>query len=293
MTIDPAYMVDFTPQREWVERRGLFLVLAIFFGGVGGGVYLASLYFDFFPGLLAGFFIVLVGKGTAHLLYLGRPLRFWRAALKPQSSWLSRGIIAVVFFLLFAALQIAPSFESFSFLPWTSDNTVIVSLAVLGAVALIGYTGFLLAATNAIPFWNTSLLPVLFILYSLLGGTGLVLFLASLLGGGAVELHRVEMVVRWLLLTAAFLVGTYLWVLYYSSPAGKQSVVELLKGRSALPFLGGVVLLGMAVPLAVGAFAFFQEVPYGILTAAAACELIGGFSLRYSILKAGLYAPLL
>jgi hypothetical protein len=40
------------------------------------------------------------GKG-AHLLYPGRPWRFWRGMTRPGSSWVSRGIWAMTFMLAF------------------------------------------------------------------------------------------------------------------------------------------------------------------------------------------------
>lgn len=289
--IDPTYMTEFTLQREWVEKRGFLLVLAFFLGGLGGGLYLVSLYLDFRVGLVAGFLIVAMGKTGTHLAYLGRPLRFWRAFLRPQNSWLSRGVIALSLFLVFAVLQLAPSLPQLSWLPWTSHNLALQILVTIGAVSLITYTGFVLGVVNAIPFWNTALMPILFIVYSLLGGSGLVLGIVSA-GGGATDLALVESMVRWLLVITALILGSYLWVSYYSGPASKRSVIELWRGRASPYFLGGVVTLGLVIPLSIAASALLFELPAAVLIAGASCELIGGFSARYSILKAGVYNPL-
>ncbi len=45
--------------------------------------------------------------------------------------------------------------------------------ASLGAVALIAYPGFMLATVRGITFWNSALIPLLFVVYALLGGAGL------------------------------------------------------------------------------------------------------------------------
>lgn len=290
--IDSSYMSDFTFEKEWVERRGLLLVLAFFLGGLGGGLYLVSWYFHFYVGMVTAFFIVAIGKSGTHLLYLGKPLRFWRAFLRPQSSWITRGIIAVVGFIIFVALQLAPTVSWLSWLPWTSNNFLIQVLALAFSIALITYTGFALGVVNAIPFWNTALMPLLFILYSLLGGTGLVMGILSATGGTATTLHIIEAMASWLLIIAAVVIGIYLWLSYHVNPAAKYSVTQVLKGRVSPYFIGGVVVLGLVIPLTVGILSFNYHMAPAIITIAAACELIGGFSLRYSIMKAGVYAPI-
>jgi len=45
------WMVTYTPQTEWIEGRGLLLWLAFYTGGLGGGLYLVSSYYDSFPGM--------------------------------------------------------------------------------------------------------------------------------------------------------------------------------------------------------------------------------------------------
>ena len=144
----PNKMTEFTFQTEWVEKRGFFLVLAFFLGGLGSGLYLISLYIDFYAGLVTGFLIVLVGKSAAHIIYLGRPWRFWRGFLQPGTSWISRGLFTVALFLVFAALQLAPTLPLFNWLPWTADNLVIQILVVIAALALMAYTGFALSETS-------------------------------------------------------------------------------------------------------------------------------------------------
>jgi uncharacterized membrane protein YccC len=53
MQIKPwDFMVKLTPQREWIEGHGILVAFAMFFGGVSGGLYLASLFFDSTPGII-------------------------------------------------------------------------------------------------------------------------------------------------------------------------------------------------------------------------------------------------
>ena len=72
------WMVKATPQREWIESKGLFLWLAFFFSEIGAGIYFVSLFVNLREGLLAGLAITLVLGGILHMMYLGKPSRFWR-----------------------------------------------------------------------------------------------------------------------------------------------------------------------------------------------------------------------
>ena len=287
----PTYMTEFTFQTEWVEKRGFFLVLAFFLGGLGAGLYLISMYLGFYAGLVTGFLIVVVGKGTAHIIYLGRPWRFWRGFLRPQTSWISRGLIIVVFFAVATAFQLAPTIPQLSWLPWTADNLAIQIIVIIGALALMAYTGFALAVVRAIRAWNTSLMPVLFIVYSFMGGTGLALGMLSGIGS-AIDLATVEIIAVWLLIIGAVLLGIYLLATNDTAPEGKRSVVELIRGRASPYFLVGVVVLGLVIPLFAASYSLLvHEMPPAVIAIVSACELTGGFFMRYSILKAGVYAP--
>ncbi len=287
----PTYMTEFTFQTEWVEKRGFFLVLAFFLGGLGAGLYLISMYLGFYAGMVTGFLIVVVGKGSAHVIYLGRPWRFWRGFLRPQTSWISRGLIIVGLFAVATAMQLAPTIPLLSWVPWTADNLAIQIFVIISAIALMAYTGFALAAVRAIRAWNTSMMPVLFIVYSFMGGTGLALgMLAG--AGSSIDLALVETIAIWLLIAGAVLLGIYLLATYDTAPEGKRSVVELLRGRASPYFLIGVVTLDLIIPLFVASYSLLvHEVPPAVIVITSACELTGGFSMRYSIFKAGVYAP--
>ncbi len=283
---------EFTFQTEWVAGRGVLLVLAFFLGGLGGGLYLVSSLFDYYPGMVLSLFIVAVGKGGSHLLYLGKPLRFWRAFRRPQSSWISRGIIAVTAFALFVALRLAPTVPGLSWLPWTVDDPILRFLAGISALVLIAYTGFALGVVNAIPFWNTAVMPVLFTVYSLLGGVGLTLGLLLGWGSAGMPLAFIERLVLWSMMVAGFLLGVHLWVSFSTNRTAEYSVTQMTTGAVRLYFLGGVVILGLLVPFVIAMLASRFELPHALLLLGVACELAGGFCLRYSILKAGVFFPL-
>ncbi len=281
------WMINYTRQTEWIDRRGIWLWIAFYAGGLGGGLYLVSLFFNSLEGMFISWLIIAVIKGGAHLIYLGKPLRFWRIVTRPQSSWLARGILFVLGFILFGAIQLALSF----WLPGGAAEVVFKVLAGAAALAVTVYTGFVLNTVKAVPFWNSTLLPVLFVLCGVLGGFGLSVVIA--LSGGSINLDIAEAGSRWLLIINALLIAVYLWAAANRAPTGKQSVLEQMRGGLALFFWGGIVVLGIIIPLLIGFFGQFAgNGASALLITGVACEIIGGLALRYCVLKAGAYKPL-
>ena len=76
------FAVGFTRQTFWNWRIGA----AFFFGEIGAGLFLVSLVMGQPQAMLVGYLIVVAGKNTAHLLYLGRPSRFWRSSRPSRCS---------------------------------------------------------------------------------------------------------------------------------------------------------------------------------------------------------------
>jgi formate-dependent nitrite reductase membrane component NrfD len=66
-----------------------------------------------------------------------------------------------------------------------------------------------------------------------------------------------------------------------------------MRGNVSPTFWTGVVVLGIAAPLAAALFSYLSGkwVP-AVLIAGVVCEMIGGLSVRYCLLKVGIYKPL-
>jgi formate-dependent nitrite reductase membrane component NrfD len=281
------WMINYTRQTEWIDRRGIFLWIAFYAGGLGGGLYLVSLYFNSLWGMFISWLIIAVLKGGTHLIYLGKPLRFWRIITRPNSSWVARGLIFVMLFILFAGLQLVFSY----WLPGGGVELAFKVLAGISAFVVTAYTGFVLNTVKAVPFWNSSLLPVLFVLCGVLGGFGLSVVIA--LSGGNIDLAAAETGSRWLLVINALLIAIYLWSAANRESTGKQSVMEQIKGSNAPVFWVGIVVLGIFIPLIIAFSTYFTgEVSSALLIFGVACEIAGGLALRYCVLKAGAYKPL-
>jgi formate-dependent nitrite reductase membrane component NrfD len=289
------FVDSFKVQKEWIEGKGMLLLLAIFFGELGAGMFLVSWYLNFLFGMVLGIIIVASLKTIFHILFLGQPLKFWRAFTRPQSSWISRGVIIMSVFVVFGGLYVLPAIPGFSWLPWTAQSPVgniILGVAIIAALGEIIYVGFLLASSPSIPFWNTGLLPILFVIYSLLDGAGLTFIISPALANETVNVHQLKRIEIWLTFFAVINILAYIWTMYHTTSGGKESVLELIKGRIATPFIGGVLIIGILIPLPIAIYAHFVLTPYTVLGIAAFMALAGGFLLRYSILKAGIFPPL-
>ena len=276
------FMVKYTPQTDWIDGHGILIAFALFFGGISGGLYLASLYFDSLLGMFIAWLLAMA-TGISDMAHLTKPLRFWRMLLKPQTSWISRGFIVIWLFLGCAMIQLALTYWA----PGTAAETVFMVLAGILAFGVAIYSGFVIGYVGAIKLWNSAIMPILFVVAGFTGGLA-VLLLTNV--GDSVAGAEVATLMRAVLIGYAIFVAIYVWVSTYESPDARDSVRRMLKGNVAPVFWIGVVLLGIIIPVIM---LFAAPSSGGVILAAGICAIIGGVCLRYSILKAGVYTPLL
>jgi formate-dependent nitrite reductase membrane component NrfD len=68
----------------------------------------------------------------------------------------------------------------------------------------------------------------------------------------------------------------------------------LLRSSLALPFWAGVIACGIIIPLAISVSSLFAgEVASPLLITAIILHTVGTFALKYCLLKAGIYNPIL
>jgi len=291
MSREPLYewMLNDTPQTEWVEGKGIVFCLAFFFIQLGAGMFFVSSLFGILSGEFLGWLICAFLGGGFHLLHLGHPMRFYRMVLRPQTSWVSRGLMFVITFLILGGVQMILQLRGISSLALL----VIVSLF---AILTVIYGGFAMSCINGIPFWNSALLPILYSVGSFLGGVGL--SIAILLNGGIhpETIPGIQELSRGLLLAFLIILPTYLIATSYGFPSGKASVNEIVRGRSCLIFWAVVVFFGLVVPIGIALHSLgfgSEETPLILSYFSIAFQLLGDLILRYLILKNGFYNPLL
>jgi formate-dependent nitrite reductase membrane component NrfD len=294
MTIVKPYlwMTDFTPQREWIDNKGLLLWLAFFFSEIGAGVYMVSLFSGFWAGCLVGWLSCAVLGGGLHMAYLGRPGRAWRSILRPGSSELSRGIIGMGLFLGVGVFQLAP--ELAGGLPWGGEALFFKIVLSIFAFFVITHGFMTLSFMRALPFWNSGLMPVLSLASGLWVGTQ-VLAAIAMCYRSTVLPTVMEPIARWFLFSYVLFAVFYLWSAWHGPMAAKRSLLTLLKGELAPVFYPGVILVAFVVPVLITLYLWGRAVDtaQGALWLRIMCALGGDLALRYSILKAARYVPLI
>ncbi len=284
------FMVQFTPQREWIERQGILLWLAFFFIELGAGTFFVASIFNNLWGQLVGWLVCGILGGGLHLVYLGHPFRFWRMVFSSgwRTSWISRGLIFVAGFLVLGLVHMALA-------RWASISFPLLAATNILAFAAVIYGGFAMNYINALQLWNTALLPVLYVVAGFWGGFGVTLAVLMLTGATGV-VASVEEWARVFLVAYVIIVLSYLISVRYRGLAGKASIREIVAGRWAALFWVMVVTLGVALPITVVISSFLvglAATPVVLLYIAIAFELLGDLSFRYLILKGALYSPLI
>ncbi len=277
-------------QTEWRWLIAIYLFLA----GVGGGAYITAVVADFLGwteianiGVCLSWPLVLIGC-LCLLGDLGNVGNAWRVARKPDTSWIARGTIVISIFIILAFIH-----TILWVWPGTMDaaqGNARLTFGVIGAVFAFGtmvYTGLLLGDAIPIPFWNTTLLPILFFLSALSTGVMAVILVGVITAveqAHVVTLGRIDIVliVAEALVLVAYLHGSY------RLPNTRMSAEHVLRGEVAMFFWIGVCACGLLIPLA-----FDASGVHGPAAAfASILGLIGGLCLRYVVLAGGAMYPM-
>ncbi|MBO31831.1 MAG: hypothetical protein CMM74_02490 [Rhodospirillaceae bacterium] len=285
------FQSEYRPQREWAEGRGAFLIYGHFLVGVASGAWLFGLFYHDVISLIAGFILAGLG-GLAHLFNLARPERFLKMMLRTATSWVSRGFWGLTLFLIGSLIYLPP--HLFGDALWSVNSVwsqfgMVVSMA--GSIVLIVYMGFVYTASKAIPFWNSTLHPVLYISYAFRGGAAA--FLLSLALRGEVVGSGSEILVIWIAVTASVII---LWLfeiqgaLSSGDETARASLHEILAGRLAIYFYGGILVIGLVVPTFLMAGIIAPLSP-ALLALIGLTSVAGDFFMKFSSIKAGVYMP--
>jgi protein NrfD len=251
---------------------------------------------------------------------LGEQLRAWHLFTRFKlASPMSMGSWVLLLFAAIGIVMIA-LWWSRSFEPGEVRLTVLSGLAnvirpaapavrvlawveLVLAVLLIAYTGVLLSATNQ-PLWGgVLLLPALFVASAISTGlallvlvfrTGLGGLLAILFGGDGKPLpspmtHAMGISSLGLgIIELVVLAGYLAWLVFFSTAAAAGAVAVLLTGAMSVIFWGGVVLVGLLIPLILELLSVRgREALVGSMLASASLVLLGGLFLRAAVLLGG------
>jgi len=278
-------------QVEWRWIIAIYLFLA----GVGGGAFLTGVLADIYGGpdwttvskigVFLGMPCVLIGC-LFLLLDLGSPINAWRVWMKPKTSWMARGTIIIVLFMIFATIQTAFWVWPFSGSIENARNIVAILGAVFAFLTII-YTGLLLGYNQPIALWRTALLPVLFFVSAVSTGVMAIVFIGQFLEVAETQLALLANIDAMILVFEMFVLVVFLYNAYRTIES-RFSAKRILGGAVAPAFWLGVVACGLLIP-------FFLELFVGegaVAGLAAVLGLFGGLCLRYTILAGGALDPI-
>jgi len=166
------------------------------------------------------------------------------------------------------------------------------TLAVLGALGVLLYHGFLISHSSAISLWSTGLMPIVSIVYALLGGVALTAVLGWNAFAGEVPDAMPTLRALSLILLAGTAVVLFSWMYaaLNGSPGARVSMNLLLKGPFASLFVPLVIGVGFALPLLL---LLWAPATYMTSLAVAVAVLVGYYAFRVYIFKAGVYDPIM
>ena len=291
------------------------IVIYLFLGGLGGGIMCWAMLFtqiiapgnqlivplgngldqivSLVPavsqGLWLAMFVALVclAIGCFFLLFeLGQHMAFIRVWLKSTSiiCWGARFLVIAMFFDIFWLLAYLPWPLAGFFATFSDFNVIIAGIA---GTCIMVYTGVMLSTLKAHSFWATPALPVLFTISALSTACAAVMICAGIgfftcdmtAVAAATELvretvHEVDIVLGICEITVLLIM--VLSFLGAGNTAANQVAHRWVHGSYALAFWGGMMGVGLVIPLAFNIFGSGALTTY----VAPILVLLGGFLLR-------------
>ncbi|MCP3898491.1 MAG: DMSO reductase [Desulfobacteraceae bacterium] len=275
------WMLNATPQLEWIDKKGIFLLLAFFFTEIGAGLYFISLFYEYTSGLILGWLIALILGGGIHVLYLGNPFRAWRMLMKPQTSELSRGMWIIGIFAFIGFIQMVTGNFSPAF------NVIMGILALL----IVSHGFMTMNVVRALAAWSSTMVIPLSIISGVWIGCQIFQFMLAVSGNPIGQSFEI-----WsqILLVVYFVsVLLYLWGTYHASETAKESINLMLKGSLSKYFYTGVVLVGFFLPLLITLKMWGSDINAGLIFIRLALVFAGDIAMRYIIMKSAMYQPLI
>ncbi len=280
------------PESAW----GWLIVTYLFLAGAGAGAFVAAVACDLLApdwskslaraGSVAAGPLVAVGTICLVLDLEAGLWQPWRQIylLSNPTSMITWGVIILSAFIPVAFLY-ALGLNEITVVGQYAKR-YLRHLEVIGsflAVATAGYTGVLIAVVNGVPFWNTPVMPVLFMASAM--STGLAV---AMIGAAIIDVTTIRTLSNFALGHVIFLAVecVVLMLLIFMSLTrsveAAQSAEMLISGALSPYFWALVVTIGILVPFALSIAEYLQygEMPKSLVVGADLCVLIGGMSLR-------------
>lgn len=291
--VGDSLVLGYRFQRYWDTS----MANAFFCGELGAGIFLVGLLYGSVASMIAGVAITAILKTYFHLSHMGVPARSWRAALRPDRSWISRGAISIVLFSGAAILHILIAGYGLLDVLGLGGGAFAGGMALavkIGALAcamfVMTYHGFAIADSSAISFWNTGLIPISSFSWSALGGLAVTMSADPAVAAGTRLMPPIHTTALMGVVITAIIVTALLNGANRGSPGARLSLRLLTKeGPFYKWFIGLTLVAGLLLPFVLLLAADSRVAD--LLTTAAV--LVGYYTFRLMVFKVGVYDPLI
>jgi len=276
------------------------IVVYLFLAGSGSGAFLAAVYCDLLApdwskslaragSLVSG---PLVTIGTICLVLdleagLWEPWRQIYLA-KNLSSMIAWGVIILSGFIPVALLY-AAALNEITFVGKIARKyiRIIEYVGSALAVATATYTGVLIAVVNGVPFWNTPVMPVLFLASAISTGLAAAMIVAAIIDASTIKtLSNFALGHVIFLAIEALVLMLLVFMSLTRSTEAAISANMLISGVLSPYFWVLVVLLGILIPFILSIVEYYEygEMPKSLVIGSDLLVLMGGMSLRALII---------
>ncbi len=300
--------MTFVHQEVWHWQIATYL----FLGGLGGATFAISAIIHLFEGCDRKMLSVAIMSSIAFLVIgtvflladMLQPLKAIYALTNPR-SWIFWGVVFINFYFLSAIVYVIPLLETWpkllpiirkipaSLLGLLERFNKLAALSGSAAGFLVAiYTGLLISAAPAISFWNTPALPLLFVISGFSTGAAYLLLLSTFSKNESkwkitAKLEELDAI---LIVTELIILGAYFNFALFLPTGARESANFLFHSPV---FIIGFFITGLIVPLAIETYGIFfaehSKKSESLLFLASALVLVGGYLLRFYVLKAGVF----
>ncbi len=168
------------------------------------------------------------------------------------------------------------------------------------ALAVHGYTGWILALGVARDYWNTGLMPIVFLFSAMVSGISMMILMIMIRDRFFTKEKKINReiidglakLLGWLLVVDLFLVFCDYSILLYSGKEGQEVAHFMLYGKMAFGFVVLENIIGKIIPLTIVMIPKLRN-SYFLLVLAAIMNMVGILAMRIVTVYGGQALPLM
>jgi len=286
------------------ETFGVWIAVYFYLTGLSAGSFILSTLryvfgFEQFkplakPGVVLAALLLILAP-IALLVHSGQPLKAWHlfVFINPSSplSWGS--------FLLTIYPIISIIYAYFMFKENKKWAKIMGIIGIPSAIAVHGYTGFVLSVAKARALWATPIMPLLFLVSAIISGIAMMMIVNVIQGYFFTKEKKINTellftlgkMLIWIIVFDLFLVFCDVITHYTGHKEGMEVVKHMFTGTFGFLFLVAEVLIGKVIPLAVFSVPKWKKT--SIYLVMAIIIMIGIFIMRYNVVVGGEHIPII